>query len=625
MSSGRDELILEDLSKGLVTSAPPYKLEDGEARDLTNLFISLRGSLTLRGKLRYPAGISGFSSTIYITGFIRFRTGTTSYIVFGAAGGGLSGTFAFNEGTLTFTYLSPVILYDAICMDNRVIWISRGAGNVAWTWDGATVSTLGLAPPTSVMVAAVGAVGTLNNVDLPAYQWYVTFVNALGVESNPTQLSTPGGGAQSSNALDNVDNDSVNLTSIPTGPTGVVDRYIYRVGGLITRPTLVQTLGDNSTTSTNDNTADRFVGTVYLSNSHDTPPTGPEVLGKVKNRAIIAKGTTVYVSNLGEPDYYPANPGSFNSPLTDGIIFEMDNDLTNPVVAISESGSAGIIHRRRNAWILQGEDIDSFTLTKLCDIGIISRRTAVMCGNLYVWQAPDGMVWGLGSNGPEPLGLQIEDDLKNVPMSDRQIACACYRDRCYHLCVPRNAGVLPFYRVYSFVYNEWVDLSRHYNGATQLYNELGESDVDELLFATKSGYEDYYGATSSGNRGIAAAFGPSGIANFGFTWWSGDFDMGQPTVLKKAVHLKVWGTWMPSGSQSATATVRAVKERTDGGETISTASYPLTSGREGSRLETDVRASLNGQRLSILVTGDGDEFQLDGLLLGYTGTRQGGE
>jgi len=113
------------------------------------------------------------------------------------------------------------------------------------------VSDDGIAPPTSNVIAAVGAAGVLTG----AYYYSTTYVTALG-ETAPW----PG-----TATVVNPSSQQVNLTAIPVGPAGVIARRIYRtpaVSGVVDPKDYryVAEVNDNTTTTYTDNTADGSLG-----------------------------------------------------------------------------------------------------------------------------------------------------------------------------------------------------------------------------------------------------------------------------------------------------------------------------------------------------------------------------
>lgn len=105
--------------------------------------------------------------------------------------------------------------------------------------------------PTAPSVADASVSGNLNG----AYRYYVTFI--VGTSGAPK-----GETLASSEVTITVTNSQVNLTSIPTGPAGVIYRRIYRTvaGGSSNTGKLVTQIADNSTTTYTDNIADGSLG-----------------------------------------------------------------------------------------------------------------------------------------------------------------------------------------------------------------------------------------------------------------------------------------------------------------------------------------------------------------------------
>lgn len=98
-------------------------------------------------------------------------------------------------------------------------------------------------------LAGLGA-GNLTN---GAYTYKITFVTATG----ETDGGTTSGGVT---VVDAAVDGQVALTSIPTGPTFVTSRKIYRTVAGGTQHKLVATIADNTTTTYTDNIADAALG-----------------------------------------------------------------------------------------------------------------------------------------------------------------------------------------------------------------------------------------------------------------------------------------------------------------------------------------------------------------------------
>lgn len=137
-------------------------------------------------------------------------------------------------------------------------------------------------------------VGAGGSVDIGSHTYYITLADADGGE---TLVGTGAAAATTTG------NQTVNITAVPTGPTGTTARKIYRskVGG--TQGFLLTTLNDNTTTSYTDITADASLGA-------GTPPVHPSFGGSLTiqdangntNAQIFSDGaitSTVGLAGLG--------------------------------------------------------------------------------------------------------------------------------------------------------------------------------------------------------------------------------------------------------------------------------------------------------------------------------------
>lgn len=120
--------------------------------------------------------------------------------------------------------------------------------------------------PPGAPTVATGASGVLTG----AYLYKITFVDDYGETSGGTESASVSPSSQ-----------QVNLTAIPTGPTGVTARKVYRTasGGATGTEKLVHTISDNTTTTYTDNTADGSLGAnVPTSNTATAHPMSGDTL-----------------------------------------------------------------------------------------------------------------------------------------------------------------------------------------------------------------------------------------------------------------------------------------------------------------------------------------------------------
>lgn len=105
---------------------------------------------------------------------------------------------------------------------------------------------------------AVGSSGVLTG----AYQYAVAFVTGYPTSDSPTPSyqtkGNTGGGTASSTV--NPSSQTVSVSAIPIGPTGVVERILYRTKANGSTFYYLDTLTDNTTTTYTDNTPDTSLG-----------------------------------------------------------------------------------------------------------------------------------------------------------------------------------------------------------------------------------------------------------------------------------------------------------------------------------------------------------------------------
>jgi hypothetical protein len=168
-----------------------------------------------------------------------------------------------------------------------------------------------------VLTAAALAQGGAGNVDVGAHDYSVTYVGSF---SGVTGESPPGKHGTITVATSA---SQVNLTAIPTGPTGTTSRKIYRSKAGTTTPLyLVTTLGDSTTTTYTDNTADASLGAVQAS------PYLTELLIRAMIDSWVAAGvsrimclTVEYMNvNGGDTPSTPYVPFSGINPAVSGAV-----------------------------------------------------------------------------------------------------------------------------------------------------------------------------------------------------------------------------------------------------------------------------------------------------------------
>jgi hypothetical protein len=615
---------IADFSGGLLTYPPPYKLGENAMRELNSLLVSPHASLELvEGQTNFFTSISGvpiraMTRATLSGGMERFVYGVDQSLA-------TSGIFSYNENTLATTQVSTFNMLSGsrfVLFDNKVIWIGSDSifGRVKpYVWDGNSVSDLGVSAPSSALTATIASPSDPSDALVaiasdPLYYWVTYFNPATGVESNPTTIDgifTPSNGLSQGSLTDPFQAD---LTSIPSN--GVSWRRIYRQGGGLPSPRRVAQLSDTGTTTYTDNLPNlQAIDREAMSFSHDAPPTfldiGPSYIMSHKRRLLIFNDTTVYISSLGEPYYFPQ---IVTFPQTDGDILPIDGDLTNPIVSACPIGGAVFIGRRKDCWMLSGEDTDTFVLGGVCTVGCIAPLSLVSCGDIPVWLAPDRQVWAMTGTGPVKLSEGIQDTLKAISLEDAYFACACYHRNNYLLSFPDRGDGTGLLLIYDFDTKVWYEHSRSYTIARYLYGDTGASDGDEVLIATT---EDFTNIGGGAYVGVVRLF-TDAVSNLDLFLKSGDLLFDRPHDDKKIANIRILGTLDTPPGETVTLTITAIKERKDGTSTTNSATFPLLENAEGVLLDTDVPAGIVGQRIWYSIGGVANTFKLDVIELGYS-------
>lgn len=600
-----DIVHITNLRGGLVTDPPSYLLQPNEFRVLKNLFIrgvERQASLRLRGSNR-----TLFTTSDDPNGLIRYRNATLSRLVYGL-GSAILARDESNGNTTTIGTGSGLVggENEFAQMLGYLFWVDGVAAAQMWSGSG-SAGRVGILPVNRAVIENSGDYallpgGNLDCYNKPPYRYVVTGVTAEGIESNPSPEGISAGSGWGGR--------DVELQDIPVfSDSRVVNKNLYRIGGLLTQYTLVATI-PNATTLYADDLADLDVGTVYLSYANDPPAPRGEMIAVWKNRLVISQGYTLMASSIGQPWYFPT---VITNPETDGRIFDVDPSYENPIVSLASAGSALIIGCAKSTHLLMGDTTDTFSLVKVADIGCVSKRCLKQCGSVAVWLAPDKMVYAFGPEGVSPIGLDIERTLREIPPDSLSSACACYFRQQYHLCVPQLSGVPledqnyhpPYYFVYDFRYGKWVDLSYRYMAATLLYSETGVSDTDEVLLTT---HDPYFDVAGTELNGVVAMFG-SAPQQLEFDAHFGDFQFGQPWEKRRLHALRIRGKF--SGENGS---VHVHVSQTTGGinlvTTTKTKTYPLVSG-EGVIFSRDMDPSLVGSRISIQIKGNARTMEID--------------
>jgi len=243
---------------------------------------------------------------------------------------------------------------------------------------------LGIPVPASTMLATI--TGTADpdadeNEDMVTRAYAVTYVSSLG-EEGPMSLI--------SGTLDWLPGQSVDLTSIPTGPTGewdIANKRIYRTatGASGTDLYFVAEIAvaiDNY----NDSILDEALGDVLSTSEYYSPPADMHSIGVLP--VGIAFGFSRNQVCFSEPYLPHAWVPEYQIPTTHTIIGGAHFD--NTIVALTA----------KNPYLISGTDARSMVPYELTiNQGCVSKRSIEESQHGVVYASPDGLFL-IGPNGP---------------------------------------------------------------------------------------------------------------------------------------------------------------------------------------------------------------------------------
>ena len=242
----------------------------------------------------------------------------------------------------------------------------------------------GLPGPASSAISAIGG------YDIPSssgavgtYQYYITWVNSAGLETNPSNASasvTPSDG-------------KVNL-SWPQPPTGqdIVRQRIYRTGGTLGNAYQVIEIADNTTNSYTDSASDLALTEtgIIMPTTNDPPPTGlvgdnMGMVGPYFNYLIAWKNGKMYWSQDGVALFPGSEDGeSVGNWVNVGQADDQIQDMTTHSQVLA-------IYKQRSVWTVYGDIITGQLTPSGATSGIIGKGCVANCGQYDLALGPDGV------------------------------------------------------------------------------------------------------------------------------------------------------------------------------------------------------------------------------------------
>jgi len=289
------------------------------------------------------------------------------------------------DGRYFVQYNGLIYSYDTlrsnVIWDNKLYW-SDGSSTGKILTDGSELP-LGIATPTATPTISAGAAGSLYGTLTYCYTYYDA---DTGVESAPSLLS---------NTI-TVNGTSVVVTlpaNVP--PVGVESKRIYRVGGYLSRFTLVDTVPVASLSYTDNLDETVIDGRALRTLRTSPPPLGLSFLVELNGRLYGAVGNKVYYASLGNPDSW----------YTDDWF-----EVTATITGLASSQSGLLVFTSHTTNILRGTDPANFYMKELSNnIGCYSHFSIAHYQDSVLWLSGDAFVISNGSSISDLTSPKIKD------------------------------------------------------------------------------------------------------------------------------------------------------------------------------------------------------------------------
>lgn len=395
---------------------PSDKTPANDAIALENFRVDQEGVLRGADSLTAMAAIPGGLAIHTLFKIADFDT-TAAYalgvqaIAFGIGGNGVAGAFlvgaagtlwfywpGYGSGTGSLTQLATFSPLSgrplSFVIWNGFIWmldagpyqykidpgllvgIATGFPFIATPW--------ALRPPTLAIAATSGAAGPLTGT----YQWYQTFVNRAGLETNPGPVSN-------SLALSAGSANLVLQGAVGTDYADAVYANLYRTGGPLGGAYQVAqfplTFG-LPTFSTIDNSSDLAITEtgIQMPATNDPPPTGLAsdtmgLVGPYFNRLLAWKNNKLFWSQDGVALF----PGSADNSAIGNWTYVGSPD--DKILSIELHSRYVTIFKQRTVWRIVGDVVAGVLEQTAATCGTVGPRGSANAGALDLMLSPDGV------------------------------------------------------------------------------------------------------------------------------------------------------------------------------------------------------------------------------------------
>lgn len=404
--------------------------------------------------------------------FLAYYTTDTQATGTAQAGAASTITLAAGASAVNKFYCNTFVTTTGGTGSGQTRWISGYVGSTkvatvseAWTVqpDATTtysigsalrVRNLGVDPPTTAATGAATATAGLPNGD---YLLKYTYVNADGVESNPSPASAT--------VTTGLKQTTWTVTADTTPYNTTVKRRLYRTvdDGSIYK--YLAEIDDNTTTTYTDNTADTALGSLMLDNNN-MPPANCTLVYEFNAYVFYVDRYDVWYSKAGAPDQVPNVYGDIQ------MIPVPDEDLVikhHPYALLFSGENFTTTNTASGAGFIFDSDasIDTTIMRQIDNVGGLSQEAAALC------ISPDlrstviiNTNTGIRATVP---GLQ-DGSLESVPLSkniqpyydktiNRDQAAACFYHNYYIYSCEYQESMLAEPEHLTFAYdlrtNEW--------------------------------------------------------------------------------------------------------------------------------------------------------------------------
>jgi hypothetical protein len=437
-TSDWDDISIEDFSGGLRTASPESKIRDNQFTVLSNYYIESNSSLKTRGPFRpwLVASEDTVLATAPLTFAIEKLNGTTYRIASRDAGSTYQVEY-YDESGDTWTAVktgltdSYQVEFTKFSVNDRDDLIICNGQDTPQRWPGSGTSTdLGLTKPSAAVITAAAAadggtgatgVGTTGTYYYKLTYFYDSTTTTQYGESNPSATTF-----NVAMTISAGDYHAIDISSLPTFPTGVTRIYIYR-SQVDTENGIYRQVGYITS------------GTTFTDNTNE---------GEEGVALPVEDGS---VPNFKHPYFFEGRIWAVDGSLTNKLIYSSKGNcdlfpalnyayLPRDIKGIRAFNEDLYIFTTEQIYVVPKADIETYPEPlKVADKGCTCFASVIDVGNGLVWQGEDCVYWAdfnmqsfKDGDFPIPIGEPIEDKIQDIPILQRVKSTAClYNNRYY--------------------------------------------------------------------------------------------------------------------------------------------------------------------------------------------------